>query len=265
MDEGNAVSIAEQDRNGVQVIRRAAQILDALKDAPTGTSLSQIAARTGLARSTVHRLVGALEREQFVVPVSPNGRYRLGPAISALAAAAQRDFVLDFHPVMAKLSRDVKETVDLAVLEHDHVRFVHQIAAMQRLRAVSSVGAVFPAHCTANGKALLAELSNEQIRRLLPERLDELTPNTITDREQLIDELETVRESGVAFDREEHTLGIAAVGIAVVDSEGHAVAMTVPMPAQRFYGNENAIAKAILSATREFERSRRRAVSAQAG
>lgn len=64
------MSIAEQDRNGVQVIRRAAQILDALKDAPTGTSLSQIAARTGLARSTVHRLVGALEREQFVVPVS---------------------------------------------------------------------------------------------------------------------------------------------------------------------------------------------------
>ncbi len=256
------MSIAERDRAGVQVIRRAAQILDALKDAPTGLSLSQVAARTGLARSTVHRLLGALELESFVVALSSGGRYRLGPAISALAAAGQRDYFLDFYPVMTRVSREVKETVDLAVLEHDHVRFAHQIAAMHRLRAVSSVGAMFPAHCTANGKALLAELPDDQIRRLLPERLDQLTPNTISDREDLILSLETIRETGIALDLEEHPLGIAAVGVALSDSEGHTVAITVPMPAQRFYGNEEATAKALLSAKREFQRAQRRAVSA---
>jgi len=258
MTESTVVSIAEHDRSGVQVIRRAAQILESLKDAPEGLSLSQIAERTGLARSTVHRLVGALKDERFIVSASPNGRFRLGPVIASLAAATERNFVLDFHPYLAKLSQLVEETVDLAVLEHDHVRFLHQIPATQRLRAVSSVGAVFPAHCTANGKALLAELSTDHVTRLLPEQLDQLPPNTITDRTKLLEELERVRESGIAYDREEHTTGICAVGTAVADVEGRTVAITIPLPAQRFYGNEERTVKALLSFRREFERAQRK-------
>ena len=124
-------------------------------------SLSQIAARTGLARSTVHRLVGALEGEhrgaglpEWSLPARA-GDLRAGGGCRDGTSSSNS------IPSWPSCSRDVKETVDLAVLEHDHVRFVHQIAAIQRLRAVSSVGAVFPAHSTANGKALLAELSDE--------------------------------------------------------------------------------------------------------
>ena len=249
------MSRAENESGGVQVIQRAAQILDALKDNPDGMSLSQIAERTGLARSTVHRLVSAMTTHGLLASVSPNGRFRPGPAIAALAAAAERSFVAEFHPTMAKLARSVNETVDLAVLEHDHVRFVHQITASHRLRAVSSVGAVFPAHCTANGKALLAQLPESEVIRLLPERLDQFTANTITDRDRLLEELEEIRRAKVAYDREEHTLGICAAGTALLDADG-AVAMTVPMPAQRFYGNEEALAKALLAARRGFERAR---------
>lgn len=239
------MAIDEQERGGVQVIRRTAQILEALKDAPDGISLSQIAGRTGLARSTVHRLIGALETEGFVVAASPNGRFRLGPTITALAAAAERNFTLDFHPAMARLSRAVNETVDLAVLEHDQARFVHQIPAAQRLRAVSAVGASFPAHCTANGKALLAELSDAQVQRLLPRRLARLTANTITSRDALLEELERVRDDGLAYDREEHTLGICAIGTAFTGPDGRGVAVSVPMPVQRFAENEAAVIKAM--------------------
>ncbi len=141
-----------ETKSSVQVIERAARILRALADHPEdGLSLSAIAARVGLARSTVHRLVSALETEAFVVAASPNGRVKLGPGLASLAVSAAPDLAREVHPFLARLSREIHETVDLGVLQHDHVLFVDQVAAPRRLRAVSAVGAAFPAHCPANG------------------------------------------------------------------------------------------------------------------
>ena len=173
-----AVSTAE--RNGVQVVHRTAAILNSLRGEPDGLSLSQIAERVGLARSTVHRLVAALEQERFVVAATSSRGFRLGPALASLAWATSNNVTALIHPFLIELSQELNETVDLAVLEHDHVLFVDQVpAAARRLRAVSAVGAVFPVHCTANGKALLAQLSDAEIERLLPARLEPLTPQTV--------------------------------------------------------------------------------------
>jgi DNA-binding IclR family transcriptional regulator len=240
-----AVSTAE--RNGVQVVHRTAAILNSLRGEPDGLSLSQIAERAGLARSTVHRLVAALEQERFVVAATSSRGFRLGPALASLAWATSNNVTALIHPFLIELSQELNETVDLAVLEHDHVLFVDQVpAAAQRLRAVSAVGALFPVHCTANGKALLAQLSDAEIERLLPERLEPLTPQTAVTREALLEELAGVRRDGVAYDREEHTLGICAVGTALDTRGGPVAAITVPLPAQRFHGNESAIAAALL-------------------
>ena len=245
MMESEAVSTAE--RTGVQVVHRTAAILNVLRGEPDGLSLSQIAERVGLARSTVHRLVAALEQERFVVAASTSRGFRLGPALASLAWAASRDLTALIHPFIVELSLALSETVDLAVLEHDHVLFVDQVpAATQRLRAVSAVGAVFPVHCTANGKALLSQLAVHEVEQLLPEQLERLTPQTIGARSDLLDELEQVRQAGVAYDREEHTLGICAVGAALDTQGGPLAAITVPLPAQRFHGNEERLAAALL-------------------
>jgi DNA-binding IclR family transcriptional regulator len=242
-------------RSPVQVVGRVADILLALREEPDGLSLSEIAARVGLARSTVHRLISALEHESFVVSASPSGGFRLGPFFASLAVAASRHFTLAMHPDIASLSRELNETVDLAVLEHDKVLFVDQVAAdTQRLRAVSAIGAVFPAHCTANGKALLAGLSKSEVERLLPERLERLTPHTITSRSKLLEELDSVRKDGIGYDREEHTVGICAVGVAIAPLNAPVAAISVPMPSQRFYGNEKAIAAALLRVRTRLER-----------
>jgi DNA-binding IclR family transcriptional regulator len=245
MISSRAVSTAA--RNGVQVVQRVAAILAALRGEPDGLSLAQIADRVGLARSTVHRLVAALEQERFVVAASSSRGFRLGPALAGLASAAARDMTLVIRPYLVDLSEKLNETVDLAVLEHDHVLFVDQVAApAQRLRAVSAVGAVFPAHCTANGKALLARLSAEELTRLLPAKLQRLTPHTIVSRSALLEELDQVRREGVAFDREEHTVGICAVGAVIAITHGLVAAVTVPLPAQRFYGNEGLLVAEVL-------------------
>jgi len=239
----------DQATGAIQVLSRAISVLRALRAEPDGLSLSQLSERTGLPRSTVHRLVTALEVEDFVAAASPTGRVRLGPDVLRLGDGGRRDLRAVLRPVMERIFGDVDETVDLAVLEGDRVRFIDQIPAPHRLRAVSAVGAMFPLHCTANGKAILALLTDREAVALLPGRLQRYTPNTITQRRALLRELAQIRDSGVALDREEHTLGISAAGFAVRDAGGQIAAITVPMPTQRFAGREREIV-ALLSEVR---------------
>jgi DNA-binding IclR family transcriptional regulator len=234
----------------IQILSRAASVLRALEGEPHGLSLSQVAERAGVPRSTVHRLLAALEVEGFVAAAGPNGRMALGPELQRLAGVGAPDAQALLRPVMEAIFDDLQETVDLAVLEDDHLRFVDQIPAPHRLRAVSAVGATFPLHCTANGKAVLALLSDQEVARIVPARLPRHTPNTITTRRALLEELAVVRASGLAVDHEEHTLGICALGFAVGDPRGRHGAVTVPMPTQRFDGRE-ALIRSTLSRAHE--------------
>jgi DNA-binding IclR family transcriptional regulator len=238
------------DKTQVQVIARAAAILHALEDEADGLSLGQIAQRVNLARSTVQRIVAALAAEKFLIAASPNGRVRLGPTILRLAASARTDFVAIARPFLVQLSNELKETVDLAVVKKDHLVFIDQVIGSQRLRAVSAVGETFPLHCTANGKAYLAGLETDAIARLIGASYEQRTPRTLTRLEDLLKDLKSVRKTGVAFDREEHTQGICAAGVATRDPLGNVIAISVPVPAQRFYQHQRNIA-AQLRATKE--------------
>jgi DNA-binding IclR family transcriptional regulator len=243
----------EDGKSQVQVIARAAAILRALEDEPAGLSLGQISQRVGLARSTVQRIVAALAAEKLLMAASPSGRVRLGPTILRLAASARIDFVAAARPFLLRLSSELKETVDLASIRKDQLIFVDQVIGPQRLRAVSAVGETFPLYCTANGKAYLAGLDDMAIARLIGTSYERRTPHTITRLEDLLKELKAVRKSGVAFDREEHTLGICAAGVVLRDRIGNDLAISVPVPAQRFRQQEQLIAGRLLATRRAVE------------
>jgi DNA-binding IclR family transcriptional regulator len=242
-----------RDKSQVQVIARAAAILRALEDQALGLSLGQIAQRVDLARSTVQRIVAALESENLVIAASPNGRVRLGPTIARLATSVQTDFVSIARPYLVKLSDELRETVDLATVKKDHLVFIDQVIGSHRLRTVSAVGETFPLHCTANGKAYLAELDEVAIARLIGTKYERRTPATLTRLDDLLREMKAVRKAGIAFDREEHTLGICAAGIVMRDLLGNYIAVSVPVPAQRFEGNQTLIADRLLSTKRLLE------------
>ncbi|MFL4986401.1 MAG: IclR family transcriptional regulator [Xanthobacteraceae bacterium] len=235
------------EKSQVQVIARAAAILRALEEETAGLSLGQIAQRVGLARSTVQRIVAALLAEKLVMAASPNGRVRLGPTILRLAASVRTDFVSVARPFLTRLSNELHETVDLATVKKDHLVFIDQVIGPQRLRTVSAVGETFPLYCTANGKAYLAELDRGAIERLIGQSYERRTPKTLIRLNDLIDDLTSVRRSGVAFDREEHTLGICAAGVAMRDMLGNSIAISVPVPAQRFYDRQAQIAERLLA------------------
>lgn len=234
-------------RQGVQAIARAGAILRALEANPQGLGLGELATAVELPKSTAHRLVAALADEDLLVQ-GPGGKVRLGGGLARLAAAGLEVLSGLLRPVLLELRRELDETVDLAVLEGAGVRFVDQLPAPRRLRATSAVGEIFPLHCTANGKALLAAMPDEQALALLPERLPRLTRQTIVTRQAMRAELARIRTTGVAFDREEHTEGICAVGAAVGDASGPVAAISVPVPTQRFRGRERHLAAAVSGA-----------------
>ncbi len=238
------------EKNHVQVIARAASIMRALEDTTTGLSLGEIAIKVGLARSTVQRIVAALESEKLVVAASPAGRVRLGPTILRLAGSVRTDFVALSKPFLVELSKELHETVDLASIKGDHLVFIDQVIGSQRLRTVSAVGEAFPLYCTANGKAYLAELGDAEIEALVGNSYKARTPNTITKLPQLLEEIHEVRRSGFAIDREEHTLGICATGVAMRDMLGNFVAISVPVPAQRFQSQREVICERLLATRR---------------
>ena len=227
----------------VQVIARAASILGALGDSPGGLSLAQIARMTTLSRSTVHRIVVALCKQDYVR--STDSGYQLGSALLRLAEASRSNFEVDVTPFLVELNRELRETVDLSQLTGQTVTFVNQVIAMRRLRAVSGIGISFPLYCTAPGKAILAALGPAATKRLLPERFERFTPSTHPDLASLERELDEVRRTGIAYDREEHTLGICAIGMALQASDQNWYAVSVPLPAQRFYGQESRLVIAL--------------------
>lgn len=245
--------LVTNEKSQVQVIARAATILRALEDENTGLSLGQIAQRVNLARSTVQRIVAALEAEKLVIAATPNGRVRLGPTILRLAASVRSDFIAMARPFLEKLSEELHETVDLSTVKKDRLVFIDQVIGSQRLRTVSAVGETFPLTCTANGKAYLAQLSDSAIEALVGRAYDARTPKTITRLDALINDLKTVRRTGVAFDCEEHTQGICAAGVAMHDPLGNAVAISVPVPTHRFVNRQVHIAERLLATKRAME------------
>lgn len=239
-------------RSGIQVIARAAAILRSLKNENDGLSLGQIAEKVDLPRSTVQRIVGALQAEQFVITASPDRGIRLGPQLAALANSAKIDMSEKLRPFLIDLGKRTKETVDLAVLRGKRLVFIDQIAGTHRLRTVSQVGDTFPLTDTANGKACLALMGERQVRAIIQsEQLPEEGPNGA---KALIEELKSIRETGLAYDRDQHTDGISAVGAAFFDRQGDLYALSLPTPSSRFRLEEKALSEHLLQTMAQIER-----------
>lgn len=233
-------------RAGIQVLARAAEVLRLLHSNPGGMSQAEIGEQLGLARSTVSRLLMALDAEGLVASQGPRGRYRLGPELVRLAATARRTAWLDIHPLLVDFSYAIGETVDLSVLERDQAVFVDQVVADNRLRAVSEVGDAFPLHASANGKAMLAAMPEPDVRRILGARLQSLTPNTITDPDELRAEISRIRErDGIAVDCEEQSEGVCAVGAVIGTIDHDLLAVSIPVPTARFAGREEELRRAL--------------------
>lgn len=235
------------DRQGIQVIARAAALMRALEHRPDGLSLGELSKAVGLPRSTVQRIVDALDQEGFVMAASAASGVRLGPALLGLAAATRFHMAEAARQTLEALSQACGETVDLSLLDQDKMVFIAQVTGGHRLTAVSAVGVSFPLHSSANGKAVLAALKPEDYEKLKRRlRLSAVTPQTLTTWEALESQLATIRQTGLAWDHEENSTGISAVSVALRSATGEWAAISIPAPTQRFNETRDALAAALL-------------------
>jgi DNA-binding IclR family transcriptional regulator len=213
----------------------------------------------GVARSTAHRLLTALRRRDFVMQDRPNGAYRPGPALNAigLTAISRIDIRRIARPVLEELQAQTGETASLAVLEGTTVRFVDCVESTRSVRVGNRTGVVRPAHASAVGKAILAELAPRELERRYPdERLAPGTPAALTARAALLAELAGIREQGYALNWEESAEGVSAVAAALRDAAGTPVAaLGIAAPSSRMRDVETVrgFAPAVLAGARRVQ------------
>ena len=158
---------------------------------------------------------------------------RLGPALAELAGAIRVDIVRLAHPHLQTLFETLRETVDIARAHGREVQFLDQIASDRELRAVPRQGPGLLLHCMANGKALLAGMTDAEVEHLLGPNLPTPTAHSITTLPALLAELAEIRRTGFAYARQELSDGICAIGTAVA-AGARQYAVSVVVPAHRF-------------------------------
>jgi IclR family acetate operon transcriptional repressor len=212
----------EGERHSIQSVDRALFLLETIAEAGGETTLTDLATRTGLNISTCHHLLATLIQRGFVTKVAGRRLYALGARILYLGhACLQVDLPRRAQAYMEAVNRATGETVHLAALQGDAVVTMAVREARHAVRVDSGkVGKMEAPHATAVGKAILAWLPEDEMRRILAHGMKRYTEHTITEFPVLLESLRHVRRNGYAEDREEFLPGVICVGAAIRDQAG---------------------------------------------
>ncbi len=210
----------------MQSVERAVRILEALA-VRAQMPLGQVAEEVGIHKSTAYRLLHALMQLGYVEQDGEQGPYRVGIRLVEMGARAMGSWPLAraAEPIMDALAEQLGEAVNLAVEDDLSMVYVATVDAHNLLRMQLNVGRRAPIHCTAVGKAMLA--NRDELRGLLKQSHPQLaanTANTITDWSLLEAELELVRQHGYAVDNEEQEIGARCVASPITDRRNRIVA-----------------------------------------
>ncbi|MER8045139.1 IclR family transcriptional regulator [Streptomyces sp. NPDC094032] len=230
---------------------RTVELLEYFAGRPGLHALAAVQEAVGYPKSSLYMLLRTLVELGWVETDATGTRYGIGVR-ALLVGTAYIDgdeVVATARPTLDRLSDDTTETIQLARLDGTDVVCLATRRSPHHLRPFTRVGRRLPAHATALGKALLATHTDEQVRRLLPGTLPALTEHTLTDREELIEELRAIRERGYAVDREENTLGLRCFGIALPYRTPARDAVSCSVPVARLtQGHEQLVREALFDA-----------------
>lgn len=214
------VSPNHRDDGEISGIGRAGVLLNAFQGSRGILTTRELIERTGLPRSTAHRLVAELVRCGFL---ERDGRaLRLGLMFFELGQLVPRPRSLAdaARPYMSDLREATRQNVGTAVLVDREVLYVEVLRGKDGPRVPSRTGGRWPAHASCSGKAILAFAGSEVVEAVVADGLTRLTENTITEPETLREELARIRQRGVAYDRQESFPGVMAVASPVIGPDG---------------------------------------------
>jgi len=240
-------------------VANALRLAKSFSEAEPEMGISALAARLGLAKSTVHRLATTLVEYDMLEQNAETGKYRLGLALFELGTLVRRkmDVMNEAQAQIHALADATGETLQLAILDHQSVLYIRIRESRLAVRMSTGLGSRAPAHCTSVGKVLLAYQPAEVVERVIEAGLPRFTDNTITDPARLREELAGVRLRGYAIDDEEIEVGLRCIAAPIRDHSGSVVAaISVAAPVQRM--TKKAVQSTVLPVTAAAEAISRR-------
>lgn len=223
-------------RRTLSSVDNALTLLSALRQRPS-LAVKEGAELLGVAPSTAHRLLTTLQAHGFVSQDARSRRYEAGPLLMevALSSLARMDVRRVARPHLVALAAEARETVNLAVAEGRHARFIDSVEGPELIRVTSRNGDLVSAHVTSVGKVLLSGMSDPELELIFPdEHLSGGTERAHKTKTSLLDELARVRETGHAASFEESTVGLSSVAVPIRDFIGNVLAAVgISVPAAR--------------------------------
>lgn len=225
-----SVARASTDRS-VQSVERAFEVLEVMAGSDGGLSLTEISVATGRPAPSIHRLVRTLTLLGYVRQEASR-RYALAPGLIRLGNGAAKQFGTWAVPMLTELVDSIGESANMAILEGSGALYVAHVAGRHSMRMFTEVGRRVPLHSTGVGKALLAQLPDDEVERLLKSAgMPAITDHTITDPAGLLQELGAARVRGHAIDDGEQEIGVSCVAVPVPGAATPtAISFSAPAP-----------------------------------
>lgn len=235
-----AAEAGNEDRDYVTSLARGLEVIRAFNRSKSRMTLSEVAERTAMTRAAVRRFLLTLVREGYA---ETDGKYfRLRPKVLELGFSllSSMDITEIMQPVVDELAQRLQESVFVAVLDGDAVRYVAR-ATTQRVVSIGiNLGSRAPAHAVSTGRVLLAGLPEDKLNEYLDNAtLEKITPHTVTSKVQLASLIEETRRQGWAIVDQELEVGLRSISAPIKNRSGEIVAaLNVCCPSVRLTTKE---------------------------
>jgi len=218
--------------NLVQSVERAIDILDCLAEYPKGCGIGELSKNLGLSKSTIHRIITTLKYKKYVTQNKDNDKYQLDIKVLTLSSSVTNsmDLINIARPYIHEFANKVDEVIHLCIPDDSfsNIIYVDKVSSENTSRTItmsSSIGKKAPIYCTASGKLLLSQYSDEKIRQLLKDtEFIKYTENTITDINVFIEEIHTIRKNLHAIDNIEYDTGVICIAVPIFDRTNKIIA-----------------------------------------
>jgi len=218
--------------NLVQSVERALDILDCLAEYPKGCGIGELSKNLGLSKSTIHRIITTLKYKKYVTQNKDNDKYQLDIKVLTLSSSVTNsmDLIHVARPYINEFANKVDEVIHLCIPDESfsNIIYVDKVSSENTNRTItmsSSIGKKAPIYCTASGKLLLSQYSDDKIIQLLKDtEFIKFTENTITDINVFISEIHVIRENLYAIDNIEYDTGVICIAIPIFDRTNKIIA-----------------------------------------
>lgn len=227
----------EKDKNFIGSLAKGLDVLSLIVNSKRIFGVTEISRILNLSIGSVQRATNTLQKLGYLRKDETKQGYILGYKAWGLGLSIIKDIDLKrvAHPYLQELSKEIGETVNLAILDGSDIVYVDRIKTGQIININLNIGSRLPVYCTSLGKSLLAFLSEGELMDILDSiNMKPITPNTIINKGKLLEELQKVRRRGFSLNNRELELGLRSVAAPVREESGSVIAaVNIAVPSTR--------------------------------